>query len=207
MKNKFATLILAGLMALSAQNRAMAFETELNLDIFTPISGGSGTYTIRIGTYQGFLDSANVTAFQQLTANFNTAYTISNLDGSAIDVLNPYHVVAQVIATSPYSAAAGYDNTVYYWITDTSNSTFALLRGIDTEWWDGAGLGSTDAFGVAGDSVTTLFGSMDTSEGVNLGAGAITTAGVAIPEPTSGSLFLLGAAGVLALRRLRKTNV
>ena len=31
--------------------------------------------------------------------------------------------------------------------------------------------------------------------------------GVAIPEPASGSLFLLGAAGVLALRRLRKTNV
>ena len=30
---------------------------------------------------------------------------------------------------------------------------------------------------------------------------------IAIPEPASGSLFLLGAAGVLALRRLRKTNV
>lgn len=29
----------------------------------------------------------------------------------------------------------------------------------------------------------------------------------AIPEPASGSLFLIGAAGVLALRRLRKSNV
>ena len=34
-----------------------------------------------------------------------------------------------------------------------------------------------------------------------------TISGVAIPEPASGSLFLIGAAGVLALRRLRKTNV
>jgi hypothetical protein len=33
------------------------------------------------------------------------------------------------------------------------------------------------------------------------------TTSIAVPEPSSASLMLLGAAGVFALRRLRKNNV
>ena len=202
MQNKITTLVVASLMAFTAHSQA--FTTTMNLDIVTPISGGSGTYTLKVGTYQGALSGNAATAFDQLTTNFNTAYTINSLVGANISEANMSSVV-EATFTSPYSSAVGFDNSVYYWITDTANTSFALLKGLDTYWWDGNGLGSTDNFGVAGDSVTTLFGTMNTSAGINGGAGALSA--TAIPEPASGSLFLLGAAGVLALRRLRKTNV
>jgi hypothetical protein len=202
MQNKIATLVVASLMAFTAHSQA--FTTTMNLDILTPISGGSGIYTLRIGTYQGSLNADAWTAFNQLTTNFNTAYTVNSLAGSAISAGDMYSVVAATF-TSPYSSAVGYDNSVYYWLTDTANTSFALLKGLETYWWDGAGLGSTDNFGIAADSVTTLFGNMNTSAGINSGVGALSA--TAIPEPTSASLFLLGAAGVLALRRQRKSNV
>ncbi|NBU72809.1 MAG: PEP-CTERM sorting domain-containing protein [Bacteroidetes bacterium] len=205
MRNKISNIIAAGLLALTAHSQA--FDTTLNLDIYTPItSPHASLYTLKVGTYQGALSSDPFTAFGQLSANFNTAYTVSNLRGAEISGDNIYSVIEATVA-SPYSTAAGYDNSVYYWIADQADTTFALLKGVDTYWWDGKGLGSTDTFGIAGDSVTALFGSIDTSAGVNGGLGSIATTATGIPEPTSGSLFLVGAAGVLALRRLRKTNV
>lgn len=203
MKKYLVTLMAAGLLA--GQSHSQAFSTSLLLDVYTPISGGSGVFTLKVGAFQGTLSVDSYTAFQQLSsASWVNGATFTNLDGSSISGASPALLAAE-IATSPYSSAVGADNSVYYWLTDTSSSTFALMKGIDTYWWDGAGLGSTDNFGIAGDSVTAVFGTLNTSAGVNGGLGAIGAVG--IPEPASGSLFLLGAAGVLALRRLRKNNV
>ena len=201
MQNKFATLVVAGLMALTAQSQA--FNTTITLDILTPISGGSGVFTLKVGSFQGTLSADSYTAFQQLSsASWVNGATFTNLDGSSISGGSPAYLAAQNV-NSPYSDSVGADNSVYFWLTDTSSTTFALMKGIDTYWWDGQGAGTTDNFGIAGDSVTAVFGTLNTSAGGGVGA----IGAVGIPEPASGSLFLIGAAGVLALRRLRKTNV
>ena len=194
MKNKINSLILASLLALVQHGQA--FTTTLTVDIFGPITGGSGVYDLRLGTYQniGGLSSNSVDAYNQLVAGFNTAYFINDLDGAALA-----STVASYTAniTSPYSDTAGFDNSIFWFLTDTGGSTFGLYRG-NGEWNNGQPF-AEEAFGLAADSVTAIYGSLDT------GAGALSA--TAIPEPASGSLFLLGAAGVLALRRLRKSNV
>ena len=63
-------------------------------------------------------------------------------------------------------------------------------------------VGVYDIFTLASSTVTAVYGSTDNSVGDN---GTIYTS--TVPEPSSASLMLLGAAGVLALRRLRKNNV
>lgn len=63
-------------------------------------------------------------------------------------------------------------------------------------------LGVYDIFTLASSTVTAVYGSTDDNIGAN---GTISTS--TVPEPSSASLMLLGAAGMLALRRLRKTNV
>lgn len=63
-------------------------------------------------------------------------------------------------------------------------------------------LGAYDIFTLASSTVTAVYGSTDDNIGAN---GTIYTS--TVPEPSSASLMLLGAAGMLALRRLRKTNV
>ena len=63
-------------------------------------------------------------------------------------------------------------------------------------------VGVYDIFTLASSTVTAVYGSTNDSVGVN---GTIYTS--TVPEPSSASLLLLGAAGVFALRRLRKNNV
>jgi len=63
-------------------------------------------------------------------------------------------------------------------------------------------LGVYDIFTLASSTVTAVYGSTDDNIGAN---GTISTS--TVPEPSSASLMLLGAAGMLALRCLRKTNV
>lgn len=62
-------------------------------------------------------------------------------------------------------------------------------------------VGVYDIFTLASNTVTPVFGSANDAVGDN---GTIYTS--TVPEPSSASLMLLGAAGVLALRRLRKKN-
>lgn len=196
MKSKISSLILAATLALVQHGQA--FTTTLNIDIFGPITGGSGVYNLRLGTYQniGGLSNNSVNAYNQLVAGFNTAYTVSGLDGAALA-----STVASYTAeiTSPYSNTAGFDNSIFWFLTDTGGSTFGLYRGNGA--WNNGQPFAEEAFGLAADSVTAIYGSLNT------GSGTISANATAIPEPASGSLFLLGAAGVLALRRLRKTNV
>jgi len=63
-------------------------------------------------------------------------------------------------------------------------------------------VGVYDIFTLASSTVTPIYGSTDDNAGAN---GTIYTS--TVPEPSSTSLILLGAAGILALRRLRKNNV
>ena len=193
---KIHAFIAAALLGLSQTTEA--FTTSLSFDIASPIynsDGTSGVYNIRIGTYQGIssLSSDALTAYNQLAAGFNTVYTAS---GVASDAMPSYSALSVV---SPYSAAGGFDNSIFWFLTNTDGDRFALFKGTDT-WNDGNPI-PVQATGLGWDSVTAVFGSIDT------GGEALRLSATAVPEPTSGSLFLLGAAGVLALRRLRKNNV
>ena len=74
-------------------------------------------------------------------------------------------------------------------------------------WGDPADTGSFpvgvyDIFTLASSTVTAVYGATNDTVGDN---GTIYTS--TVPEPSSASLMLLGAAGILALRRLRKNNV
>ena len=87
--------------------------------------------------------------------------------------------------------------------------------------WDYTGAGSAVNFEANDESLTNVFSFLTAADvsggGLPIGAYAIVgssagstftlSSATAIPEPASGSLFLLGATGVLALRRLRKSNV
>jgi len=200
MKNKLGALTL-GLLALVSQGYSA--NTQMNLTLASPILGGSDIFTLRVGTYSagvGTLSTDISTAIGQLNSGFTTAYTASNLNGAAIT-----ETLISTTVTSPF--ATGLDNNVLFWLTDTTNTYFALFTGAGLEWIDPVGelaseFGAVDDIGFAADSVTAVFGSFNTSAGPTG-----TLYATAIPEPASGSLFLLGAAGVLALRRLRKSNV
>jgi len=63
-------------------------------------------------------------------------------------------------------------------------------------------VGVYDIFTLASSTVTAVYGATNDTVGDN---GTIYTS--TVPEPSSASLMLLGAAGILALRRLRKNNV
>ena len=101
------------------------------------------------------------------------------------------------------------DNRALAFVTYSSGGvvTEVGLYDFGFNWGDPADegsfpLGLYDIFTLASNTVTAVYGTTDNLAGDN---GAIYTS--TVPEPSSASLMLLGAAGVLALRRLRKNNV
>ena len=101
------------------------------------------------------------------------------------------------------------DNRALAFVTYSSGEvvTEVGLYDLGFNWGDPADegsfpLGLYDIFTLASNTVTAVYGTTDNLAGDN---GAIYTS--TVPEPSSASLMLLGAAGVLALRRLRKNNV
>jgi hypothetical protein len=62
--------------------------------------------------------------------------------------------------------------------------------------------GLSENWTLSAEQVTSIYGAADANASTY---GALTTS--TVPEPSSASLMLLGAAGVFALRRLRKNNV
>jgi hypothetical protein len=109
--------------------------------------------------------------------------------------------------TSIYDSAK--DNQALAFVTYSSYGTVEEvgLYAFNFTWGDpndGASFpnGLYDIFTLASSTVTAIYGFTDDTIGDN---GTIYTS--TVPEPSSASLMLLGAAGVLALRRLRKNNV
>ena len=123
--------------------------------------------------------------------------------GNAVQNDDPYTVAAGQFAAQPAYLLAlsvsdsDWNTALANWQTDAGNSLI-LLSAIDSFGAGNDGDPRSD-FGLDPFSGTVIAGVANTS--------TYTITGVAIPEPASGSLFLLGAAGVFALRRLRKTNV
>ena len=101
------------------------------------------------------------------------------------------------------------DNRALAFVTVTNGGVVEEIGLYDFgfNWGDPADTGSFplgvyDIFTLASSTVTAVYGATNDTVGDN---GTIYTS--TVPEPSSASLMLLGAAGVLALRRLRKNNV
>ena len=101
------------------------------------------------------------------------------------------------------------DNRALAFVTVTEGDVVEEIGLYDFgfNWGDPADTGSFpvgvyDIFTLASSTVTAVYGATNDTVGDN---GTIYTS--TVPEPSSASLMLLGAAGVLALRRLRKNNV
>ena len=101
------------------------------------------------------------------------------------------------------------DNRALAFVTVTNGGVVEEIGLYDFgfNWGDPADTGSFpvgvyDIFTLASSTVTAVYGATNDTVGDN---GTIYTS--TVPEPSSASLMLLGAAGILALRRLRKNNV
>ena len=162
----------------------------------------------------GSVLTANYTSLLTPVAVNSSTFSISNADGYAPDNLldfanTPlYSVVAKQLGADLFEIGiyGAYNFTRSgtagsYVYTRGNQINFANLSdelGVDTIRFRQA----VPAAGGAGADALTGFGTAS-STGFQLSSVTSTV----VPEPSSASLMLLGAAGVLALRRLRKTNV
>jgi hypothetical protein len=149
--------------------------------------------------------------------NSRTLLTWNGVNGSSIiddDAFYRYYGADTLVETRAGAAlnsiySSSFDNRALAFVSYSSGGVVQEVGLYDFgfDWGNPADtaaypLGVYDIFTLASNTVTAVYGSTDDSVGDN---GTIYTS--AVPEPSSASLMLLGAAGVLALRRLRKSNV
>ena len=185
-------------------------------------SFGNRTATDVVALFTGATTASQVGAV--LTANYtslltpvavnSSTFSISNADGYAPDNLldfdnTPlYSVVAKQLGADLFEIGiyGAYNftrsgTTGSYVYTRGSQINFANLSselGVDTIRFRQA----VPAAGGAGADALSGFG---TASATGFQLSSVTS--TVVPEPSSASLMLLGAAGILALRRLRKNNV
>ena len=226
MKNNLKKYALLLSLVLASFTARAADPTELQLSVLAKLGlegttgGTSDTFSVTFGAFNGSfgtllgrIGSATDTTSSFLSyfnANSRSIYTWSGLVGNAItDSETYYRNFSADSSVESYAGAplnsifnAAYDNSILALITNTSNDQLALIDlGVD---WANPTIATAGGVLLDVASLSTAAGS--TALIGTLGAGFINTA-TAIPEPSSASLMLLGAAGVLALRRLRKSNV
>jgi hypothetical protein len=129
----------------------------------------------------------------------NVSFTLSDLNGTFVS----YDVI---VYAAGFNQAAGGNiggitvgaATKYYSVP--TPYTTSLIESTDTNVGDGADLGTYVRFdGLTGDSVTVT---LDAING-GVGIGGVQLVGLAVPEPSSAAIVLLGG-GVLALWRRRR---
>ena len=230
--NKITNLIAAVSLGLvlglhHAQSQTLS-QTSLSLvSQIQRAGGGDGTFSIAFGSLNGGLAALtslgwnmnSVSTFASwYAANSRTLYTWTGVTGSAIDSeSNDYYrnftdditmenrvggPLASIYSTTQNNEALAF---VTYSVSGAVEELGLFSFGVNWENPTAADFpGNNFAFDATG--MSAVLGGLDTSANYGYGIASTVTA-TGIPEPTSGSLFLLGAAGVLALRRLRKTNV
>ena len=229
--NPIQQILGAALVALIVQSSAVFAQTsEVSVNLLSQLSrangDGSGQFDISFGSLNGGLVSllskdssadgaAGFAAWYG--ANSRTFLSWSGVTGSAIDGSDTYY--RYYGAYSSVSTRAGGALTSIYDPTKDNRALAFIsysfggsvqevgLYDFGFDWGNGADTGASplglyDIFTLASNTVTAVYGSTNDSMGDN---GTIYTS--TVPEPSSASLMLLGAAGVLALRRLRKNNV
>ena len=173
-----------------------------------------GSFTLdSTSTYSMTSTSSGITGTAEITVDNNAAYgnwssfiAPATSDWSSYE---GYNLLMSVSGTNPnlpftiYLSSGG--GALVGAFTGNTANAGSTLTSVSLTWDEGdpnatitslSQLTSVDGFGINWNGVGPSTGGSLTT---------ITLAGIeAIPEPSTGSLILLGAAGVLALRRLRK---
>jgi len=215
---KVAALALAvGLPLASGWAQTTEVTASLLSRLQNPTPNSDDTFTIRFGALNGGLQLDPTSGWTASQVNSywadyaRTLLTWSNVVGSTTPQFRYYgsdtedESYAGPSLTSVYSGAPGASNRAFALITSSDNSAFALLdfgfdfaNPADNEAYP---FGAFDTLPVNRATSTLWYG---TPSGTGNGTIGLVSS---VPEPSSASLMLLGAAGVLALRRLRKSNV
>lgn len=230
MKTKQSILLMAFLGMASWLSTAPAQTTEVTMNLLSQLSrengDGSGQFDISFGSLNGGLASllskgstadgaAGFAAWYG--SNSRSLLSWNGVTGSSItdsDAFYRYYGADTSIdtrvggpLTSIYDGTK--DNRALAFVSYSSGGVVQEVGLYDFgfDWGNPADtaaypLGVYDIFTLASNTVNVIYGAANDSAG-NYGTISTST----VPEPSSASLMLLGAAGVLALRRLRKNNV
>jgi len=216
---KLCLTILALTICLPATNGLSQTTTEVTASLLSklqnPTPNAADTFTIRFSALNGGLQidpSSGWTASQvdsYWTANARTLLTWSGAVGATTPQYRYYGSDTEdesyyaPALSSVFNAAA--NNQAFALITNSDNTAFAILdfgfnfaNPADSAAYP---FGAFDVLPISKATSTLWYGTPSGN-----GAGTIGLVS-SVPEPSSASLMLLGAAGVLALRRLRKNNV
>ena len=221
-------LAITGLAAVSAMNQASG--AGFSSSVLTPITFNGGGAVNSAQVSWGYFESKNVATVRSEISGLNdnsllTYYydnfkflktaTMSGATGTQVNTsLLAQQESAAVgkdmwaIVQAQVGGSGAFYNALFYQVDDFADpavnytwTTTAFTEGLANTWTFAApGDGYVEDYSVTSAAV------LGTSSGQTLSLSTSTTA-YAVPEPTSGSLLLLGAAGLVVLRRLRKSNV
>ena len=228
---KTTTFLVLAVVGLASWSTTQAQNAEVTANLLSTIarqSGGSATDTFQVsfGSLNGGLASlltkdgtadgaAGFAAWYG--SNSRTLLNWGSVTGAAItdnDSYYKYYGVDETVSTyagGPLTSiwSSTQDNRALAFVSYSDGSTIQEIGLYDLGFsWTSPSDPIAVAFGLsenwtlAASQVTAIYGAADAGAGTY---GALTTS--TVPEPSSASLMLLGAAGVLALRRLRKSNV
>lgn len=212
--------IFAGGNVIQAQTNG---PTELSVSLLARLgtqgtaNGTSDTFSVSFGSFNGAysgLLNARTTYYNDansflsyFNANSRSIYTWTGVTGNLVDGDNAAYYrnfsidtdVDSYAGTPPNSIwSSTFDNTVLALITNTTNNELALIN-LGINWSDPT---VATAGGVLTDTVVLTAGSGSSAVWGSTHGSYINT--TSVPEPSSASLMVLGTAGLLALRRLRK---
>jgi hypothetical protein len=228
---KTSTLLVLAVVGLASWSTTQAQNAEVTANLLSTIarqSGGSATDTFQVsfGSLNGGLASlltkdgtadgaAGFAAWYG--SNSRTLLNWGSVTGADItdnDSYYKYYGVDNTVSTyagGPLTSiwSATQDNRALAFVSYSDGSTIQEIGLYDLGFsWTSPSDPIAVAFGLSenwtlsAEQVTAIYGAANAGAGTY---GALTTS--TVPEPSSASLMLLGAAGVLALRRLRKSNV
>ena len=141
----------------------------------------------------GTVVGANITDSDAYYRYYGPNTSASIYAGSALNSIYDSALDNRALAFVTYSNGGGVQEIGLY------DLGFNWANPVDTAAYP---LGAFDLFTLGADVVTPVYGAADANAGTY---GSLSTS--TVPEPSSASLVFVGAAGILALRRLKKNNV
>jgi hypothetical protein len=229
--NKSSTFLILAVIGLASWSTAQAQNAEVTVNLISTIarqSGGSAadTFQVSFGSLNGGLASLltkdetadGAAGFAAWYGNNSrTLLNWGSVTGANITDNDSFYKYYGVDTNVPTYAGAPLtsiwsstqDNRALAFVSYSDGFTIQEIGLYDLGFsWTSPSDPIAVAFGLsenwtlAASQVTAIYGAADAASGTY---GALTTS--TVPEPSSASLMLLGTAGVLALRRLRKSNV
>jgi len=193
-----------------ADGTTVVNSAQVSFGYFDALSVATVTSAVSSLTGDGLVSyyHSNFTELYRANISGGALNYIAETDGYPVGLANGVGDAMWAAVFAP-NAGGGYDNGLFV-LTDT-------LADPDYYWsWTSAGSPALVSNTFLFDTVLSGEATPEDFSFVSLAAIGTSSSSLrlsslssasAIPEPASGSLFLLGTAGVLALRRLRKTNV